>query len=226
MESNLIPRWRSKKHYSHHSLCFMHISFILQRMRFCHMEDQKWAQNQMLLISSEQLGQFPLRISSLSVNNRRTYCGTHSQRKHISFYPDLYEKIQREDSNETRFPRGLDNAPHSHFSVFSECEQEPLWSHGLIFQPSGDFPNMANFTKMGKQQRSAWALPSVAERLDSRCCWQRFYSEAAPPCRLCDGSPVCCVGALPPGHNSARGILHTIALLFGCHLCTVYTWPH
>lgn len=79
---------------------------------------------------------------------------------------------------------------------------------------------------MGKQQCSASALPSVTERLDSRCCWQRFYSETAPPCRLCGGSPVCWVGALPPARNVARGILHTTALLFGCHLRTICIWPH
>lgn len=117
------------------------------------------------------------------------------------------------------------------FLSFSECEQAPFWSQGLISQPSGYFPKCgitANFTKKkkGKQQRSASALPSVTEWLDSRCCWQPFYSETTPPCRLCGGSPVCCVGALPPGHSSAKGILHTIALLFGCHVCTVCIWPH
>lgn len=117
---------------------------------------------------------------------------------------------------------------HIHiFYLFSECEH--FWSQGLISEPSGYSPDAASrliFTKMGKQQRSASALPSVTEWLDSQCCWQRFYSETAPPCRLCGGSPVCCVGALPPAHNTARGILHTIALLFGCHLRTICIWPH
>lgn len=30
-----------------------------------------------------------------------------------------------------------------------------------------------------------------------------FNSETAPPCRLCGGSPVCYVGASPPGQNTA-----------------------
>lgn len=118
---------------------------------------------------------------------------------------------------------------HIHiFYLFRVWTGTPLVSrpHPSAFRLLSQHGITANFTKMRKQQRSAWALPSVTEWLDSQFCWQRFYSETAPPCRLCDGSPVCCVGALPPGHNSARGILHTIALLFGCQLCTIYTWPH
>lgn len=80
--------------------------------------------------------------------------------------------------------------------------------------------------KKRNHARSASVLLPVVQWLDSQCCWQQFYSEPAPPCRLCAGSPVCCVGALPPGHTSARGILHTIAPLFGCHPCAVCIWPH
>lgn len=96
--------------------------------------------------------------------------------------------------------------------------------HGVTTNLTGEEKGTGK--KKGKHARSASVLLPVAEWLDSQCCWQQFYSEPAPPCRLCAGSPVCCVGALPPGHTSARGILHTIALLFGSALCTICIWPH
>ena len=125
---------------------------------------------------------------------------------------------------------------HIHVSCLSHCEQEDWLSRPrlLAFGPVCWHAVAANLTvekgtgrkKNGKHARSASVLLPVAERLDSQCCWQQFKSEPAPPCRLCAGSPVCCVGALPPGHTSARGILHTIALLFGYHPSTICIWPH
>lgn len=93
---------------------------------------------------------------------------------------------------------------HRHiFLSRSECEA-PFCFRGLISQPSGYSPNTASLLILSKNGKTAvfctgslsyWTL-SVAGGV--------FYSETAPPCRLCDGSPVCCVGALPPGHNTAR----------------------
>lgn len=117
---------------------------------------------------------------------------------------------------------------HIHiFYLLSECDH--FWSQGLISEPSGYSPDAASPLILQK-----WENSSVLHQLSPLWrsdwtlsdCWQRFYSETAPPCRLCGGSPVCCVGALPPAHNTARGILHTIALLFGCHLRTICMWPH
>lgn len=89
---------------------------------------------------------------------------------------------------------------------FPECEQEPFWSLGLILLPSS-YPllyEFTNFHKSGKKNSSGLQQFSLLRQwLDFQSCWQRFYSETAPPCRLYSGSPVCCVGALPSGHSTA-----------------------
>lgn len=116
---------------------------------------------------------------------------------------------------------------------FSFCRRVKRNTAGLkaSSRASGRLPRRsgaANFTKInGKNSSVLHRLPPLW-----RSDWtlgvagSDFYSETAPPCRLWGGSPVCCVGVLPPAHNTAKGILHTIALLFGCHLRTICIWPH
>lgn len=141
---------------------------------------------------------------------------------HTSTQSDLYETTDRKEND----PWVRSNICLLSLLQSASRNTSALKASSPSLQATLPTQHQLIFTKMGKQQCSASALPSVTEWLDSRCCWQRFYSETAPPCRLCGGSPVCWVGALPPAHNVARGILHTTALLFGCHLRTICIWPH
>lgn len=116
---------------------------------------------------------------------------------------------------------------------FSFCQWVKRNTAGLkaSSRASGRLPrhsSTANFMKINGKNSSVLHRLSPLWRSDwtLSVAGSDFYSETAPPCRLWGGSPVCCVGVLPPAHNTAKGILHTIALLFGCHLHTICIWPH
>lgn len=138
------------------------------------------------------------------------------------------------DRMKTRFPYGLDNAPHSRFSVFFRVWTDtPLVSrpHLSAFRQLSQHANF--FYKNGKHQRSASALPSVTEWLDSVLLAAFFFFKQWDSSTL---QAVWWESRLLCGSSASRtqrcqerrdgGILHTIALLFGCHLCTICIWPH
>lgn len=80
-------------------------------------------------------------------------------------------------------------------------EREPVWPHLSASRQRRQHGVTANFTKMGKQQCSASARPSATERLDSGCCWQRFFSSTLQA--VWWESRLLC-GSSASGHNTGR----------------------
>lgn len=133
---------------------------------------------------------------------------------------------------ETKFPHRVDNAPPS---PFPECEQEPLLRPHLSafrLQPQHSIStNFFFFKKMGKQHRSASALPSATEPLDARCSslaaflqWDSSTLQAV----WWESRLLCGSSASRTQHCQERrdgGILHTTALL-SVLLSPICIWPH
>lgn len=126
-------------------------------------------------------------------------CNTHivwytASDKHISFYLDLHDKIQRQQK-ELIIGSIMYNIHILHIFQTVIRNASAVKASSLSLQAiflTGSPCSFWRGKKRENRKRFASFLPSVTEWLDSQGCWQQFESEIAPPCRLCAGSPVCC----------------------------------
>lgn len=122
---------------------------------------------------------------------------THTQPGETYYVFFLWEDTEGEKKNNIKkiwFPFRLD----IHFFYLSpECDQTPFCSLGLVTQPSPF--GLLLFLFLNKNTAAfciSCPLCDGVIGLSVLLAAFSLYSETAPPCRLCGGSPVCCVGAL------------------------------